>query len=167
MEQDTVSFVRRDELRKFRTFSYWLLLFIFTCCLGYNMIGSTGLNYLLRNSGQRNLLPHRQDNSSHTATMIGTLTTGRNNWMRGAIVLVFIDFFSFSCRISCSMLSPRCQISRRENCFWLLCCTINSRYILFGRCLCTIVQPWLIVRYRVQYTLCKIPVINLTTDNYM
>lgn len=47
---DTVSFVR-NELRKFKTFSYWLLhmyvafsgFIIFACYLGYDMIGTTGL----------------------------------------------------------------------------------------------------------------------------
>lgn len=47
---DTVSFVR-NELRKFKTFGYWLLymyvacsgFIIFACYLGYDMIGTTGL----------------------------------------------------------------------------------------------------------------------------
>lgn len=76
------------------------------------------------------IVPHRQDNPSFTATLIGNLDGPKWLDTGSIIVLVFTllfqtahwDIFSFSCRISYSLLSPRCQISRCENyCFRSQC----------------------------------------------
>lgn len=86
LTMDTVSFVRNG-LRKFKTFSYWLLymwrVLVFLSLPADDMIGPTGLT----SSGTMVLyihLPHRQDNPSLTATLIGT-PTDPNNWIQGAL----------------------------------------------------------------------------------